>query len=117
MEPITSESLKDDSKSKSHFAGETTLIIKHPFETGSKSYFGPSDESGIDASEILVYVEGAKITARKRRRTTMMTTIEVVLLIVQRLPRLAVRLRSERISMHPPARFASPPRPVLGVPS
>ena len=62
------KSLKADSKSKSHFAGETTLIIKHSFETGSKSYLGPSDESGIDASDILVYVEGDEDYGKKKKK-------------------------------------------------
>jgi hypothetical protein len=57
-----------DSNSKIYFASETTLIIKDSFETGSKSYFGPAKDSAIDASDILVYVEGDEDYGKKPKK-------------------------------------------------
>jgi len=58
-----------DSQSNVYFAAGTILLIKDSFDAGSKSFFGPAEGSAIDASDILVYVEGDEDFGRKPKKS------------------------------------------------
>lgn len=52
------QSLKAEHETQVYFEAATTLLVAGTVEIGEKSYFGPAPEATIDASDILVYVEG-----------------------------------------------------------
>jgi hypothetical protein len=51
-------SLRAGQQSKVWFEGESRVLVDERLRTDSRSYFGPRQYSGVDASEILVYVNG-----------------------------------------------------------
>lgn len=48
------------------FLAPTVLLIADKFSTGNKSSFGPADNAGISAADILVYVGGYNGKAKKK---------------------------------------------------